>query len=111
MEWSWPLRTTGTPCSPSWPARPAKTSTSKSRSRYNTAEDAVPGRAILFGAHGSGFLVAHDHFFLRIPVNGPTAEAQRHVAEVADGRCTMAQFQIAERPAAGLDAIDPIALV
>src|ERR1035437_5600847 len=74
-------------------------------------EDALPRRPILPGAHGGSFLIAHHHFFLGIPVNGPPTEPKRQVAEVAYGRRSMAQLQIAERFVARLDTTDPVALV
>src|ERR1035441_10982108 len=68
----------------------------------DASQDAIPRRAVLLGAHRGGFLIADDHLLLGIPVNGPPAEAKRHIAEVAyDGR-SMAHFQIAERLVARL---------
>src|ERR1039457_4471401 len=82
------------------------------RSHLNEAvEDALPRRPILLGAHGGSFLIAHHHFFLGIPVNGPPAQPKRHVAQVAYGRRSMPQLQIAERFVARLDTTDPVALV
>src|ERR1035438_949381 len=77
----------------------------------DAAQDAIPRRAVLLGAHRGGFLIADDHLLLGIPVNGPPAEAKRHIAEVAYDGCAMAHFQIAERLVARLHAIDPVALV
>src|ERR1044071_7385518 len=71
------------------------------RSHFDdAAENSIPWRAIRFGAHGGGFLIAHYDLFLRIPMDAPAAQHQRHVSQVAESRGAVAQFQIAERAVA-----------